>query len=50
MTCDPRALGQILLEKTSLSEEALENALAIQQERGGRIGEILISQKLVTEE
>jgi general secretion pathway protein E len=50
MTCDPRALGQILLETTSLSEESLQNALKIQQERGGRIGEILINQKLVTEE
>ena len=50
MTCDPRALGQILLETTSLDEEALRNALAIQQERGGRIGEILINQKLVSEE
>jgi general secretion pathway protein E len=50
MTCDPRALGQILLETTSLNEESLENALAIQRERGGRIGEILINQRLVTEE
>jgi len=50
MTCDPRALGQILLETTSLDEEALQAALAIQQERGGRLGEILINQKLVTEE
>jgi general secretion pathway protein E len=50
MTCDPRALGQILLETTSLDEEALLNALTIQRERGGRIGEILINQKLVTEE
>jgi len=50
MTCDPRALGQILLETTSLDEESLQAALAIQQERGGRIGEILINQKLVTEE
>ena len=33
-----------------MSEEALENALATQKERGGRIGEILISQKLVSEE
>ena len=50
MTCDPRALGQILLETTSLDEEALRDALAIQQQRGGRIGEILINQNLVTEE
>ena len=50
MTCDPRTLGQILLETTSLDEDALLAALAIQQERGGRIGEILINQKLVTEE
>jgi len=50
MSCDSRALGQILLETTSLSEEELEDALAIQKERGGRIGEILISQKMVSEE
>ncbi len=50
MTCDPRPLGQILLESTSLTEEGLETALATQKERGGRLGEILINLKLVTEE
>ena len=50
MPFDPRPLGQILLEMTSLSEEALENALDVQKQRGGRIGEVLVSLKLVTEE
>ncbi len=49
MSFDPRPLGQILVETTSLSEEALQNALDTQNQRGGRIGEILINQKLVTD-
>ncbi len=49
MSFDPRPLGQILVETTSLSEEALQNALDTQNQRGGRIGEVLINQKLVTD-
>jgi len=38
-------LGQILLSQTSLSEDQLREALAIQKEKGGRLGEILIQRK-----
>ena len=34
-----RLLGEILRENFGLSEESIEAALAIQGERGGRIGE-----------
>jgi general secretion pathway protein E len=35
-----RLLGEILQEKYGVSAESIEAALAIQKERGGRIGEI----------
>ena len=41
-------LGEILKVTANLSEEKLQEALAIQAEKGGRIGEILVSQKVVT--
>ena len=51
MPFDPRPLGEILLETSSLTPEALENALALQLEKGsGKIGEILVNMKMVTEE
>lgn len=40
-------LGQILLTQTSLSEPQLIEALHIQQEKGGRLGEILIQKKFL---
>ncbi|MBY0369852.1 type II secretion system ATPase GspE [bacterium] len=40
-------IGQILLSQTSLSEVQLREALAIQQEKGGRLGEILIQKKFL---
>jgi general secretion pathway protein E len=43
-------LGQILKRKFSLSDGRLEEALRIQQEKGGRIGEILIRIGAVKEE
>jgi len=43
-------LGQILQQKFSLSPDRLEEALGIQQEKGGRLGEILIRLKAVKEE
>jgi general secretion pathway protein E len=46
---DTRKLGQILLEQLGFEEEKIDEALEIQQERGGRIGEILISMKLADE-
>jgi len=50
MPFDTRPLGEILLETSSLTREQLDSALSIQQERGGRIGEILTAMKLVPEE
>ncbi|HEX9103398.1 MAG TPA: type II secretion system ATPase GspE [Polyangia bacterium] len=46
----PRALGQILMRQTPLSEQQLDDALRVQREEGGRIGEILVRRNYVTEE
>ena len=40
-------IGQILLTQTSLSEDQLRDALAIQKEKGGRLGEILVQRKFL---
>src|SRR3989338_1187579 len=40
-------IGQILLSHTSLTEPQLKEALAIQKEKGGRLGEILIHKKFL---
>lgn len=45
-----RSLGSILLETTSLTEEQLEQALAVQRERGIKIGEALIQLKFLRTE
>ena len=42
-------IGEILSKICDLSHEALANGLKIQEERGGRIGEILIFQKSISE-
>jgi len=44
-----RRIGEILLETSGLTGQGLEAALKIQEEKGGRIGEILIQQGAVTE-
>ena len=44
-----KLLGEILTETCGLSSTALAEALRIQEEKGGRIGEILIRQKAITE-
>ena len=44
-----RLIGEILKETCGLSEESLEDALKIQKEKGGRIGDILIRQKAISE-
>ena len=44
-----RLIGEILRETCGLSEETLKQALEIQEEKGGRIGEILIRLKAVSE-
>jgi general secretion pathway protein E len=45
---DGRKLGEILKEQTGLAEERIAEALRQQQERGGRIGEILTAAGAVT--
>ena len=44
-----RLIGEILKETCGLSEAALDDALEIQKEKGGRIGEILVRQKAISE-
>jgi general secretion pathway protein E len=44
-----RLIGDILKEIRSLSEDTLAEALVIQKERGGRLGEILIEKGAITE-
>lgn len=44
-----RLLGEILLEHTPLERETLEQALRFQEEKGARIGQILLDQQAITE-
>ena len=44
-----RLIGEILLEISELDPVSLEKGLALQQEKGGRIGEILLQQKAIQE-
>ena len=44
-----RRLGEILVQQVELSQDKLEEALTIQKEKGGRIGEVLVGLKAVTE-
>ena len=43
-------IGQILIEKHALTPAQLEEGLRLQKEQGGKIGEILVRLKFVTEE
>jgi len=43
-------LGELLLERGIISQQQLEEALALQKEKGGLIGEILVELGLVKEE
>jgi general secretion pathway protein E len=45
-----RPIGEILRAITPLTVEKLEEALALQAEKGGRLGEVLVSMKAVSEE
>ncbi|MGD9947579.1 MAG: type II secretion system ATPase GspE [Desulfobulbus sp.] len=45
-----RLLGEILQDNFGLAPESVEAALAVQQERGGRIGEILIQLRKISED
>jgi general secretion pathway protein E len=44
-----RLIGEILLEISALDQASLERGLAVQEEKGGRIGEILLHQKAIQE-
>lgn len=44
-----KLIGEILTDTRGLSSEALNEALKVQEEKGGRIGEILIRQKAISE-
>jgi type IV pilus assembly protein PilB len=43
-----KKIGDILVENNLISRDDLERALSLQQQQGGRLGEILISQKKLT--
>ena len=43
-----KSLGQVLVEKYGLAQESLEEALSVQKEKGGRIGELLVQQKKIS--
>jgi len=43
-------LGEILQQQFGLSQEALDEALELQAEKGGRLGELLVQQKMITED
>ncbi|XOF32918.1 MAG: type II secretion system ATPase GspE [Candidatus Electrothrix sp. YB6] len=43
-------LGEILIESFDLEEEAVNDALKIQDEKGGRLGRILIQRKKISED
>jgi general secretion pathway protein E len=45
-----RPLGEILKISAGLTQEKLDEALAVQAEKGGRIGEVLVGMKVLTEE
>ena len=44
-----RPLGEILRESCGLAAEDLEGALAVQRDKGGRLGEILVQQRRISE-
>lgn len=50
MTHPRQSIGEILQQKYSLSQGQLEEALRIQKEKGGRLGEILVRLRYIREE
>ena len=44
-----RFLGEILRETFGVTDESIDGALTVQREKGGRLGEILIQQRKITE-
>src|SRR5688572_26175954 len=45
-----RPIGEILRASAGLTEEKIQEALAAQAEKGGRLGEVLVGMKAVSEE
>ena len=45
-----KPIGEMLVESFGLEEEALVGALEVQAEKGGRLGEILVQQKKLSED
>jgi general secretion pathway protein E len=43
-----KSLGQVLVESYGLASENIEQALLLQQEKGGHLGEILVQQKMLS--
>lgn len=43
-----KSLGQVLVDSYGIAPEQIEQALLTQQEKGGRLGEILVQQKVLT--
>lgn len=46
----PKQLGELLVDCSLISTQQLEEALALQKERGGLLGQILVSLQYITEE
>ena len=46
----PKQLGELLIENKLITQENLEEALAVQKEKGGLAGQILVSLGYTTEE
>lgn len=46
----PKQLGELLVERAVISAAQLDKALAVQKDKGGLIGEILVSLGMVKEE
>src|ERR1051325_2099518 len=44
-----RAVGEVLVAQGVVTREKIDEALAVQAERGGRLGEVLVSNKACTE-
>lgn len=45
-----KQLGELLIERGIITQQQLEKALAVQQERGGLIGEILVELRFAKED
>ncbi len=45
-----KSIGEILVESFGLQEETIAEALEVQTDKGGRLGEILVQQKKLSEE